>query len=665
MEKENTPIEGKVTTLWEMYKNGLTYLQSTGLFTDIPHYHDYYEGRQWPDPTDETQDLPRPVVNLIKKIVDNKVAGVLSSRVKLNFISDNMAVQTEKFNNFAEYIQKEIRQEEADNKAVNNGAKSGGYAYHYYWDKEAKGKKGTIEGAVRVEVIDILNIIFSNPKETDEQKQKWIIIASREDVESVKANADDKNMQIGSDENETAYKTVEQEGTDYVTVLTRYFRKNGEVFVEKGYRGGIINAARPLTPDVEGELRKLKEKDGNKLPVQKIDVANDTTPDPANKIQNDTGGRKCETYPIVIGQWNDRNESIVGIGEIEGLIPNQDAINFSIALQLLNIQNQAWGKIITKDGALRDQEINNVPGQHLVDYSLSGEGIKRLQEAPMTGVPMNIIQGLMDMTRMATSASEVVTGDIMNGNMSGAAIAQWQSQALKPIEALKRRYWRVKEKQGRVLEQFFKFFYNRKEYSYEDKQPIENSLNGALKESIFKQDVFNGKEYQDTEFTIAIEAGAATSFSEAGDINMLESLLNKNMISLRTFITAYPKNATSIRKELLKAIEEDENGQIANMTKLMSEMEDAINKAQVVMQEQTKIIESIPTIVAKNYELSKKLADITAEYIKKIDAANKNIDMAEQVAAGAVNDARTFAEMIDNIAKEKSIAKTREEGPEQ
>ena len=178
------------TSLWDDYQNGLSYQATSGLAKNLPAFVKFYEGKQWPEPTKNTKNLPRPVVNIIKMICRNKKSAILASPVKIIYKAEDYMADVEKFNNFADYIQKEIGQEALDKKAIDDGVKKGSYFYHYYWDSEAQGKDGIKEGGLRCEIIDPLNIFFSNPTETDEQKQKWILIASREDVGSVRAKCD-------------------------------------------------------------------------------------------------------------------------------------------------------------------------------------------------------------------------------------------------------------------------------------------------------------------------------------------------------------------------------------------------------------------------------------------------------------------------------------------
>lgn len=244
----------EVTALWEDYENGLTYQQSSGLAKNLPTFVNFYEGKQWAAPTKNTKNLPRPVVNIIKMICRNKKSAILATPVKIIYKAEDEMADVEKFNNFAAYIQKEIGQEALDKKAIDDGVKKGSYFYHYYWDSEAKGKNGIKEGGLRCEIIDPLNIFFSNPTELDEQKQKWILIASREDVESVRAKCD-KGIdpeEIVSDEPDSKYGVIEQEGNKLCTVLTRYFRKDGEVYCEKATRTTTHSTSATIRRTISG-----------------------------------------------------------------------------------------------------------------------------------------------------------------------------------------------------------------------------------------------------------------------------------------------------------------------------------------------------------------------------------------------------------------------------
>ena len=91
-------------------------------------------------------------------------------------------------------------------------------------------------------------------------------------------------------------------------MLTKYYRKNGEVVFDKATRSVEICTAVPLTP--QGSPVRIK------------------------------------LYPVAALNWMLRKACFYGIGEIEGLIPNQKLINFMYGMQALAIQQMGFPKIV-------------------------------------------------------------------------------------------------------------------------------------------------------------------------------------------------------------------------------------------------------------------------------------------------------------------------------
>lgn len=634
----------EVTDLWRDYEHGVDYLNTTGLRKKLPQYVKFYEGEQWAPPTKLTKNMPRPVINIIKMICRSKKAAILSTPVKIVYEAETDGVDVERFNRFAEYIQKEMGQESLDNDAISDGVKKGCYFYHYYWDSEARGKDGLKMGALRCEIIDALDIIFADPTQVDEQKQKWIIIVSREDVSSVRAKAD-KGVDldsIKSDDSDNCYGAVEQEGSELCTVLTRYFRKNGEVFCEKAVKSTVVNAPFPISPDIEAAKKEL-----GFTSDEDIDAPNNALPDNHSKKPLITDSVKAHLYPVVVGNYERREKSIYGLSEVEGLIPNQKAINFNVAMTLYNNQQLAWGKYIALPGALGNQVITNEPGQVLIDFSKTGNGIKKMQEQTLQSQPMGIVDSIMSMTRNVSGATEVMTGEAIGANMSGAAIAQLQSQAQMPIEDLRNTFWQVKEKQGKVLAQFFKLYYQDASFTYTEGE-------GDDEEKI--SDTFNGADYQGVEFDVVVEATAGTKASAAGDINMLDNLLKSGAIDAKGYVTAYPRDAISNRTELLKAIEEKESGMVAVMQQQITAYEQQLAVMQKQMQEQESSFSKVVGLIEENNRLYQFISDLYAESRAKISMANAEIEAAN---GRIIQDAAKIKEVADDAtAFAQHIAET-------
>lgn len=617
------------TRLWTDYEHGKEYQDKTGLTRRIPLLVRFYEGDQWPRVTEETRNFPRPVVNIVKMICRNKKAAILATPVRIRYHSDKKDADVGRFNAFSDYMVGEIGLERIYKSAMRDGCVKGTYCVHFYWDAEAVGKSGGYSGALRAECIDPLHIFVADPTERDEQKQKWIMIVSREDVEAVKASADeDVRDEIFPDEPDTRYAaTVEQEGDGMVTVLTRYFKRGGEVYCEKATKSVVFKKPFSIAPDVEGAMRALEGED----------APNDALPDEAEA--GAPKKKKAPLYPIVIGQYDEREGSIYGIGEAEGIIPNQREINFGIAMSLLNNQVNAWGKYVVDKGALgKGQVITNEPGQVLTDYSGTGHGIRTLPAQHLSSQPMALVDTLAQLTRSVCGATEVMTGETVGSNMSGAAIAALQAQARQPVADLRDMFWLSVEKMGLVLAQFYKLFYEGEEYVFEDPDADEGERR--------KTDFFYSSDYEDTDFSVIVEATSGTNASSASDITALDMLLARNLIDVETYISAYPSDAISNKEELLRGIKKAAEGEKAAMAAKLSEYEAQLTQATELLAKQNEVVSSVVSVINENESLKALLASLYAESTQKLSQMSERVREADARYSEVKGDAELFAAEI-------------------
>ena len=116
-------------------------------------------------------------------------------------------------------------------------------------------------------------------------KSKSWIISTREELAAVIERTPTKYREnIKANESDSPYQEVEEEHSQYVTILTEYFRKNGAVYWQHTESGAITS--RTPTGE-EGE-----------------DVFS---------------GKIFDVYPVVSFAWDRRDKSYLGIGEVEGL----------------------------------------------------------------------------------------------------------------------------------------------------------------------------------------------------------------------------------------------------------------------------------------------------------------------------------------------------------
>lgn len=522
-------------TLWNYFKKGLKYQRDNNLDEKWKMCADFVDGKQWPEPTKKTKNLPRPVINFCDMILNNKKSNILNQNIKILFKPgemfgpnvDTAMIGSDIFTRFAEIVKEDLGQSDLDDEAQNHAGKYGTYIYHYYWDSEIiGGMQSKYIGGMRGEIINPKNVFFANPRKKDEQKQEYIQIASIEKVKDVKAEA--KKNNISTWENIVADHEIEEEeykDEEVVTVITTYSRKDGRVIWEKSTSTSMVCEATYLNPEINSKINLEKE------PTNEINE-----PDKA-----DIGSFKNEMYPIVVGNHYKVEKSIFGRGEIENIIPNQKALNFNVGLMLLSVQQTAWPKLIAKIGALGKQDITNAPGEILYDYSReNGWGIKNMETPAFNPQAIQLTDKLLELTRTVSGSTEVSTGEVAGANMAASAIIALQNQAKKPIDMLQKSFYRTYKKIAKLYEQFFKMYYtDNRVFSFE-----EDGQNYAVE--------MNGKNFENYEFNATVEIGAGGVFSESLTVNLLESLRNRNTIDDDDLIELYPDSAMPFKAQLKK-----------------------------------------------------------------------------------------------------------------
>ena len=542
------------TKIWEEFIKGREYIKHSGLKQEWEDCEKFYEGDHWPQPTPKTKNMPRPVVNICSMICDNKKSGILSGNIKMLFrpaemFGDSLQRAEEGaniFTKFADNIVKELKQNELDDLAQDSAVQLGTYIYHYYWDTTiAGGMQTPYVGGLRGEIIHPKNIVFANPMEKDEQKQKYIIIASAEPLESVKALA--KRNGITDWDSIKGDNDLEEDETNTLslcTVLTKYSRLNGKVVWEKSTKYYYLQRPTMWEPDIKT------------VKIDEIDEQEINEPDTVNN----EGYFRKQLYPIVVGSHKNRKNSIYGIGEVKQAIPNNRAVNFNIGMMLLSVQNTGWPKIIQKVNALAKQMITNEPGEIITDTSKTqGWGVKYLETPGFNGQALTLTNTIIDLTRTVTGSTEITNGEALGANMAASAIIALQNQAKKPIEMYQRKFYRSYEKIGKILEQFFKYYYNDgRMFSYEEEgQRYVASL--------------SGQNYQDIDFSLSVEVGAGGVYSESLTVSLLDNLKTAGDIDTDEYIELYPDSIMTFKSKLKKMREQKRLEQMMLQQQLMQQ----------------------------------------------------------------------------------------------
>ncbi len=158
---------------------------------------EFFNGNQWihmPD-TPAMRRLAKPTFNIIKRVTSLFVASLTSSNTTISFEplsyrtdGEAAAFATAEVRNLLEKFKMDYRIRDA----LFDGAITGDYAAHFFWNPEARpygGAFGEYKGEIEMELLDGINVMFGNPNCRDVEKQPYILIVGRDTVENLKREA--------------------------------------------------------------------------------------------------------------------------------------------------------------------------------------------------------------------------------------------------------------------------------------------------------------------------------------------------------------------------------------------------------------------------------------------------------------------------------------------
>ncbi|MBR3704145.1 MAG: hypothetical protein IKM11_01465, partial [Oscillospiraceae bacterium] len=252
-----------MTKAWQRYEQGRTYNARL-----VPNQYDlvntnveFFAGNQWlhlPQ-TGAMAKIPKPTFNIIKRVASLFVASLTSSAASISF--DDLegfcgggsaaAAATAEVQDLLEKFKMDYRIREA----LFDGAQTGDYCAHFYWDADAipyGGALGAQRGEICMELVDGINVMFGDPNTPHVEKQPYILIVGRESVEKLEAEraahaAKDSAQCVGADgevfDRIGIGGKTEIEGGDgngKALYVYMYEKKNGTVHVSKATKNCVI-----------------------------------------------------------------------------------------------------------------------------------------------------------------------------------------------------------------------------------------------------------------------------------------------------------------------------------------------------------------------------------------------------------------------------------------
>ena len=606
------------------FQRGYNYLVNNGYIRERNKALDFYYGKQWKAATENNKNIPRAMFNICKLQINNKQSNIVSVPVSVKFFTNNSLQDTRFVTNFAKYLFKEMKHDRHRDKATFDALVKGTAFQHMYYDQYKFGTFGDYKGGVCEEIIDFSKVAVANPHNNDIQSQKWIVIRSVKSVGSLKKllGEDSKKKALLERELEELNTNEETpiEDADTVSVYLRYFRKDGEVYHSLSTKNVVIYENKPLNPNLI-KLKKVKSEKEDEEWVQLPDEAlEEQSIDEYQEI-------KFYRYPVHPLVFNDSDESIYGKSELNDVIATQRYINQLWSMQLLNVINNAWDKYVVLPTALRNQVINDKSGQVLVDYSGTGNGIKRLggMNAMSNGV-VELSAQAFNLHRTVSQITDLYTGQTEQKDIAASALAQLNNQADKPIDVLRQKLWAFEEEIGKTLDLFIKLYFTTQKFNYEltEAEMIEQG-DTANK---YVEEEFNGDKFKNVQFHVSVEAVQGTKNSELVQENLIQSLFlngtwNNMTVHDREFYIKMSPLAAPFKDQMEALLKKQEQDEIANLQ----------GQIQQLMQQNQILVNSLQRAKAGIEYMGNVNKSLQSTYKNEVQAHQKDIQVRDKAVA--------------------------------
>lgn len=628
--------EDALTTIWKDWELTRDYLNSRNVPNCIRMYEDYYQDKQWKY---MPKSLPNICFNVIAAIIKQKQSTICESPIQLDYFTNSSSQDSQEITRFIAFLLKTMGFEKALRSAVKWSLVRMNDYLHFYWNEDAIGQDANAKGACKVERIHVLNIGMCNPTVKNIQDQEWVIIATREKVERAKRMCQfkDEKDKIVHDDNEINDEVTEQDDNSLCTVLTRYFRINGEVYFEKATKFALLTKPTPLNPNLTiQEIRRKR---------QKRDPETSKNPDEhLEDMVYEEQTNKFFLYPIVDVCLNESSDSYLGISDIEGMVAPQNAVNVMYSLAVQNgIVLQP--KYLKKPDALRGEVITNEIGQVLTDHHKGGgDGVKILTGvAQYSDEMLNTPLAMIETLKKVKSSADVTMGDVSK-EYSATAISLLQTAAEKPTEDMERQKELAAEEAGKILLLFAKFYYRNARYAYDITEQEQMAMADSYqlpREAIpmRQEGRFFGNKFINNVCDIQVSAGAGGKLSQATQFQFLIQFfqLSGNMTpdQKRAFIKATPNYIFSDKDQLLALVDAEEQGVIAQMQQEIAKLEQAINTYDIGTKEMATIIDYLKKYINYFQKSAGEQIDLRDKKIAALTNGQSGQEMATQLSTQA------------------------------
>lgn len=408
--------EIRETPIWGLYEKGRNYHRMTGIYADTDRNYRFYNGNQWAGA--KLGGVEPVQKNFIKPIVKYKVAVIHDNLYAIVYSSQNYENQAfrqaaerycDMLNRYAANIWERDKMDFKGRKLTKDAAINDEGILYIWFDRE---KMSPVN-----EVIKKNDVYYGNENDDDIQAQPYILIRKRLPVTGAielalrEGMSQDKTSCIIGDNDtlEESGEAAKQELDDMVTIVYKLYKADGTVKYSVASRW--------------------------------VDIAQDV----------ETG---LKLYPVAHFNWEEKEGSARGEGEVRFLIPNQIEVNRTEMRRVLTVKEQAYPQKVVDSTKVENPQALNTVGGVIRTRGATVDDVRKvvgtLPPAQMSPDVVKLQEDMIGVTRELAGAGDIATGEVNPETSSGRAILAVQQASRQPISEQKESYKNFIEDVARI-----------------------------------------------------------------------------------------------------------------------------------------------------------------------------------------------------------------------
>lgn len=398
--------EIRETPIWTLYEKGRNYHRQTNIYTDTDRNYRMYNGNQWEgaklgDVEPVQKNFIKPVVKYKISVIHDNLYGIVYS--SQNFENREFHKQAERYcdmlNRYASRVWEADKMDFKGRRITKDAAINDEGILYVDFDTE---KMQPVN-----EIVKKNDIYYGNENDDEIQAQPYILLRKRMPV----VNAIEFAKAAGLGDSKLAFligdnDTFEESGDaakleldNMVTVVYKMYKQNGTVHYSVATRWVTI-------------------------------------------IEDEDMG--ISLYPIAHFNWEEKEGSARGEGEVRYLIPNQIEVNRTEVRRVLTVKYQAYPTRVVDTSKVSNPAALNQVGVTVRTNGQPVDDVHKIvgviQPAQMSPDVVQLQQDLINVTRELAGAGDTATGQVDPESASGRAILAVQQASQAPMTEQKESY---------------------------------------------------------------------------------------------------------------------------------------------------------------------------------------------------------------------------------